>query len=67
VEIAEEDLRIDVWSNISGCAVRVVHLPTCAVAESEWIPSGPQNQLYTHRAKEEAMAQLRERLAALPE
>lgn len=54
---AEDALRMDVYSNTSGQAFRIVHIPTGTVGESAWMRS-------YFGARAQAMGDLRAKLAA---
>lgn len=55
-ELDPDEIRTDIYSNISGASVRMTHIPTGVVAESAW-HTGP------YRARREALRLLRGKLA----
>ena len=55
MKISEKDLLVDTYSNISGCDMRIVHMPTGLVAERKQIKS----QII---AKREMIVELRQRI-----
>jgi protein subunit release factor A len=55
---AEDVLQVDVYSNTSGQAFRILHIPTGTVGESAW-----QKSYFAARA--EAMGDLRRKTGAV--